>query len=48
MLPQKDEVRVHIINVNKAMSEYYQTLAKQIKLLHPDPQVSNFYHPLAD
>ena len=27
------------------MLEYYRIFAKQIKLLPPEPQLSDFYHP---
>ena len=39
-LPEKNEARACINNVDEAMPEYYQVFAKQIK-----PQLSDFYHP---
>ena len=45
---QKNEARAYINNVDEAMLEYYRVFAKQIKLLPPEPQLSNFYHPSED
>ena len=42
---KKNEARVYINNVDKAMLEYYRVFAKQIKPLPPEPQLSDFYHP---
>ena len=44
-LREKNEVRTYINNANEAMLEYDQVFAKQIKLLPPEPQLSDFYHP---
>ena len=44
----KNEARAYNNNVDEAMLEYYQVFAKQIKFLPPEPQLSNFYHPLED
>ena len=45
-LPKKNETRAYINNVDEAMPQYYQLFAKQIKPLPPEPQLSDFYHPL--
>ena len=45
-LHEKNEVRTYITNVDEAMLEYYRVFAKQIKPLPPEPQLSDFYHPL--
>ena len=47
-LREKNEAIAYINNVDEAMLEYYQVFAKQIKFLPPEPQLSNFYHPLED
>ena len=44
-LPEKNEARAYINNVDGAMLEYYRVFAKQIKPLPPEPQLSNFYRP---
>ena len=44
-LREKNEVRTNIDNVDKAMLEYYRLFAKQIKLLPPEPELSDFHHP---
>ena len=38
----------HINNVDEAMLEHYRVFAKQIKLMPPEPQLSDFYHPSKD
>ena len=45
MLRKKNETRVYISNVDKAMLEYYQVFGIQIKRLPPEPQLSDVYHP---
>ena len=45
-LRQKNVARAYIHNVDKEMLEYYRVFAKQIKPLPPEPQLSDFYHPL--
>ena len=47
-LREKNEARAYRNNVDEAMLEYYQVFAKQIKFLPPEPQLSDFYHPLED
>ena len=42
---EKNEARAYINNVDDAILEYYRVLAKKIKLLPPEPQFSDFYHP---
>ena len=44
-LREKNEARAYINNVDEAMLEYYRVFAKQIKLLPPEPELSDFYHP---
>ena len=44
-LREKNEVRAYINNTDEAMFEYYQEIVKKIKLLPPEPQLSDFYHP---
>ena len=44
-LHEKNEEKAYINNVDEAMLEYYLVLAKQIKPLPPEPELSNFYHP---
>ena len=44
-LREKDEARAYINNVDDAMLEYYRVLAKQVKPLPPESQLSDFYHP---
>ena len=43
---KKYKARAYINNVDEEMVEYYRVFAKQIKSLPPEPQLSNFYHPL--
>ena len=45
-LPEKNEARIYINNVDKAMLEYYRVFAKKKKKpLPPEPELSDFYHP---
>ena len=44
-LREKHDASVYIKNIDEAMLEYYRVVAKQIKLLPPVPQLSDFYHP---
>ena len=44
-LREKNEARVYINNVDKAMIEDYRILAKQIKPLLPGPELSDVCHP---
>ena len=44
-LREKNEARVYINNIDRAMLEYYRVFVKQIKHLPPEPQLSDFYHP---
>ena len=44
-LREKNEARAYINNADEAMVPYYRVFAKQIKLLPPEPQLSDFYHP---
>ena len=41
-LIEKNETRAYINDVDEAMLEYYRVLAKQIKSLSPEPQLSDF------
>ena len=41
-LIEKNESRAYINDVDEAMLEYYRVLAKQIKYLSPEPQLSDF------
>ena len=43
---KKNEARTYINNANEAMLDYYRVFGKKIKLLPPDPKLSDFYHPL--
>ena len=43
-LCEKNEARAYINNVDDAILEYYQVFAKKIKLLPPEPKLSDFYH----
>ena len=45
-LREKNEARAYVNNVDESMLEYYRVFAKQIKFLPPEPQISDFYHPL--
>ena len=42
---EKNEARVYINNIDRAMLEFYRVFVKQIKHLPPEPQLSDFYHP---
>ena len=44
-LCEKNEARAYINNVDEAILEYYRVFGKQIKLLPPEYQLSDFYHP---
>ena len=44
-LREKNEAKAYINNVDQAMFEYYRVVAKQIKPLTLEPQLSDFYHP---
>ena len=44
-LLEQNKARTYISNTNVAILEYYQTFAKKIKLLPPEPQLSDFCHP---
>ena len=44
-LREKNEAKAYINNVDQAMFEYYRVVAKQIKPLPLEPQLSDFYHP---
>ena len=39
----KNEVRANINNIDETMLEYCWVFTKQIKLLPPEPQLSDFY-----
>ena len=42
-LPEKNEARIYINNVDKAMLEYYRVFAKKKKKpLPPEPELSDF------
>ena len=43
-LREKNELKVYINNIDKAMLEYYQGFAKKKPLLL-EPELSDFYHP---
>ena len=43
-LREKNKARAYINNVDEALLEYYRLFAKQIKLLPPEPELSDFYH----
>ena len=43
-LPEKNEARAYINNVDGAMLEYYRVIAKQTNPLSPEPHLSDFYH----
>ena len=45
-LREKNEARAYINNVDEVMLECYRVFAKQTKPLPPEPQLSDFYHPL--
>ena len=45
-LHEQNKARAYINNVDEAVVEYYRIFAKKIKPLPPEPQLSNFYHPL--
>ena len=40
------EARTYNNNADEAMLDYYQVFAKKIKPLPPEPELSDFYHPL--
>ena len=44
-LPEKKKAREYINNVDEAVLEYCRVYAKQIKLLPPESQLSDFHHP---
>ena len=44
-LPERNEARAYIKNVDEAMLEYYRVFPKKIKPLPPEPELSDFYHP---
>ena len=44
-LHERNEARTYINNVDETMLEYYRVFAKQIKLLPPEHELSDFYHP---
>ena len=45
-LPERNEARAYIKNVDEAMLEYYRVFAEKIKPLPPEPELSGFYHRL--
>ena len=44
-LRERNETRAYIKNVDETLLEYYCLFAKKIKLLPPEPELSDFYHP---
>ena len=44
-LRETNEARAYIKNVDEAMLDYYCVFAKKKKLLQPEPELSDFYHP---
>ena len=44
-LRERNEASAYINNVDEAMLECYRVFTKQIKLMPPKPQLSDFYHP---
>ena len=42
---KKNEARTITNNDDEAMLEYYRVFSKQIDLLPPEPELSDFYHP---
>ena len=44
-LREKNDARVYMNNVDEPMLEYYGVFTKPIKLLPPDPELSDFYYP---
>ena len=44
-LPEKKKAKEYINNVDEAVFEYCRVYAKQIKLLPPESQLSDFHHP---
>ena len=42
---KKNEARTITNNGDEAMLEYYRVFSKQIDLLPPEPELSDFYHP---
>ena len=45
-LRERNEARAYIKNVDEAMLGYYRVFAKKLKPLPPEPELSDFYHPL--
>ena len=45
-LRERNEARAYIKNVDEAMLEYYRVFSKKKKPLPPEPELSDFYHPL--
>ena len=43
-LREKNDTKAYINNVDEAMLEYYRMLAKKIKSLPPEPELSDFSH----
>ena len=44
-LPERNEARAYIKNVDEAMLKYYRGFAIKIKPLPPEPELLDFYHP---
>ena len=44
-LREKNDAKTYINNIDDAMLEYHRVFAKKVKLLPPEPQLSDFYHP---
>ena len=44
-LRERNEATAYIKNVDEAMLEYYHVIAKKIRFLPPEPELSDFYHP---
>ena len=44
-LRERNEASAYINNVDEAMLECDRVFTKQIKLMPPKPQLSDFYHP---
>ena len=45
-LREKNEVKAYINNADETILEYYHVFAIKIKPLPPEPELSDFYHPL--
>ena len=45
-LREKNEARAYINNTDEAILEYYRVFPRKIKPLPPEPELSDFYHPL--